>query len=97
MQKIFMVYKQSDTTEGRGPMVFHTAFTTEEVANAYIDDRPGVMGRTAKWSKEKYGDWKVIPAHLNETLDEAKAGFLAEERERALKKLSQRERDILGL
>ena len=57
--KIYVTYRNSDTTEGRGPMVSHKAFVDEQKAIDYIDTQPGIMGRMAKWSEEKYGDWEI--------------------------------------
>jgi hypothetical protein len=56
---IYLTYRNADMTEGRGPMVVDKAFLHKEDANNYIDDQPGCMGRRAKWSNAKYGDWEV--------------------------------------
>jgi hypothetical protein len=56
---IHLVFKNADMTEGRGPMIFDSAWLSEQAAKDYIDSKPGVMGRLAKWSQEKYGDWEV--------------------------------------
>jgi len=57
--RIYLVFRNSDMTEGRGPMVFDSAFIKKENANNYVDTKPGVMGRKVKWSEERYGDWVV--------------------------------------
>lgn len=57
--KIYLVYENSDMCEGRGPMIIHAAFTSFEEAAAYMDYRPGVMGRREKWSIKKHGDWEI--------------------------------------
>lgn len=95
--KIYQTYYNADMTEGRGPMVPGPAFLHRQHAVEYVDAQPGVMGRRAKWSLEKYGDWEVrdIEVHEHSLIDAAK------ERERikaaALKKLSAVEREALGL
>jgi len=95
--KIYQTYYNADMTEGRGPMVPGPAFLNRQHAVEYIDVQPGVMGRRARWSLEKYGDWDVreIEVHERSLIDAAK------ERERikaeALKKLSPTERAALGL
>lgn len=66
--KLFLVYKNSDMTEGNGPMVVHSIWLSEKNANEFIDKQRGVMGRLPdiKWSEwpERYGyggDWQVKP------------------------------------
>lgn len=58
---VFLTMRNADTTEGRGPMVHDKAFLQRDHAVEYIDRQPGVMGRQAKWSQEKYGDWRIEP------------------------------------
>lgn len=57
--KIYIVKRNSDSTEGRGPMVVDSVWLSREKANDYIDDQPGVMGVRQKWSHMPYGDWTV--------------------------------------
>ncbi len=59
MKTVHIVFRNADTTEGRGPMVLDRVFADKEKANAFIDSQPGVMGRRAKWSTILYGDWEV--------------------------------------
>ena len=59
MNKIFLVYENSDTTEGRGPMVIvkdSGFFLTEKEAWDFADTIPGVMGYKPQgsWRHEKY-------------------------------------------
>jgi len=58
---VYVVHRNSDTTEGKGPMVLDKIFQFLSDANNYVDDQPGVQGRRAQWSKETYGDWTVTP------------------------------------
>lgn len=91
--KIYLTKRNSDLTEGRGPMVNDLAFMHKEDAAAYIDHRPGVMGRRIKWSEENYGDWIIEEIEVREypynEQHEAKLKILA--------KLTKEERKILGL
>lgn len=94
---VYTVYRNSDMTEGRGPMVLDCAFTKEKYANEYIDTKCGVMGRKAKWSEEQYGDWEVRPITvLDYSVVEEK---YKKERIKfeALKKLTEKEKEALGL
>jgi hypothetical protein len=59
MKYVYLVYKNADMTEGRGPMVLDSVWGTEEDAWEYADNQEGVMGRKCKWSAQKYGDWEV--------------------------------------
>lgn len=42
--KIAIVRKNADFTEGKGPMLFHKAFTNEQLAHDYIMMQPGIYG-----------------------------------------------------
>jgi len=64
--KVYLVYKNSDMTEGRGPMIFDSVFLDKEKAENYIDGKLGVMGCKAIWSKEKYGDWEVREVEIED-------------------------------
>ena len=91
--KIYLTKVNADLNEGRGPMVNDLAFKHKEDAMAYIDYRPGVMGRSKKWSEEKYSDWIIeeieVREHPYNEQHEAKLKILA--------KLTKEERKILGL
>ena len=50
---IYLVKKNSDMTEGRGPMVVEAAYEDEEAAWAHANEHAGVMGR-----KPRGGDWR---------------------------------------
>jgi phospholipase C len=71
IDKVFVVYENSDMTEGRGPMVqVHDSgfFLDETEAWKFADTRRGVMGRcpqSGTWRQETFGDVtvKVIYAH----------------------------------
>lgn len=46
-QQVFVVYKNSDMTEGRGPMVMDSVWADKAEAEEYINTKLGVMGRSA--------------------------------------------------
>lgn len=96
-KQVYVVMRNSEMTEGRGPMVFHSLWSTKEVADHFIDEQPGVMGRKQKWSQQKYGDWTVTPMPVYEFLEEYETEKKLEIREQALKKLSHAEKVALGL
>lgn len=95
--KIYLTKRNIDMTEGRGPMVNDIAFLHRRHAEEYIDTKEGVMGRKAKWSKEKYGDWCVQEIDVVEysIVDEQLA--LAQEQREALNKLTPRQVKVLQL
>lgn len=66
MDKVYVVYQNADTTEGRGPMVQITDsgfFLTEKEAWDFADaEGVAVQGRkpqSGSWRTEKYGDLQV--------------------------------------
>jgi len=95
--KIWQTYRNSDETEGRGPMILDLTFLHKHDAARYIDNQPGVMGRRAKWSNEKYGDWtmkEVVVIHY----DVIEAGEKQVKLKlAALAKLTAEEKELLGL
>ena len=100
MKRIYLAMENSDTVEGKGPMVINCAFFKREEAEKYIDEQPGIMGRKSTkggWSKEKYGDWSVKELIVLESLEEASEIKTIKARERALQKLTLEERKLLGL
>lgn len=97
MITVYAAYRNWDTTEGRGPMVLDKAFKNKADADTYIDGQGGVMGRKAKWSQEKYGDWRVEAIRVFESLDDATKDHDRELRKSALAKLSDDERRVLGV
>lgn len=44
MTDVFIVLKNSDFTEGRGPMYFHSVWDTLEAATKYVMGQPGIFG-----------------------------------------------------
>jgi hypothetical protein len=95
--KIYMTKRNSDPIEGKGPMVNDKAFLYKEHAEAYIDTQPGIMGRKAKWSQEKYGDWTIVEIEIVEHDVVEHDRIKKEMKEKALAKLTDEEREVLGL
>lgn len=59
---VYAVYRNSDMTEGRGPMVLDKLFLYEDDAWNYANQQLGVMGykpRDGNWRNEEYGEWRV--------------------------------------
>ena len=94
---VYEVLANSDTVEGRGPMVGIALFTNETIAWEYANSKKGIMGRSNN------GDWRtysggrdldvrvrVLHSCLTEVDNDQK-------RQRALQKLSREDLEILGL
>lgn len=91
---IYLTLRQSDTTEGRGPMVADIAFTTREAAQEHVAGKTGVWGFRGSWQALVQGghwDIKEIPVY------DSAPSEIDELREKALAKLSIAERVALGL
>ena len=95
--KVYLTYRNSDLTEGRGPMVADACFSTRAVAASYIDALPGVMGRRQKWSQEEYGDWEIREIEVHDSIAELGKSRKAEIKKKALAKLGEEEKKALGL
>lgn len=95
MGKVYITYRQSDTMEGRGPMVMDKIFSHIHHANSYIDAQPGVWDRRKKWSEETSGDWKVVEHNVIEYDIISQAKLDEERTEKILERLDEREQDLL--
>ncbi len=90
--QIWQTYRNSDETEGRGPMVPDLAFLHQAHAERYIDEQPGVMGLLGR-----RGDWEIKPVNvIDYDIVQAKASK-EKIRQEALRKLSREEKEALGL
>ena len=94
--RIWQSYRNADDIEGRGPMVPDLAFLHKEHAERYIDEQPGVMGRRFKWSQSPYGDWTIKPIEVID-YDVTEEGIKKTKARMALAKLTDEEKEILGL
>lgn len=94
---VFVVFRNSDFNEGRGPDMMDSIWITQEEASKYIDQQPGIQGRRAKWSQETHGDWyiKIMPL-----IKDCDSKFKIDNealKQKALAKLTPQERKVLGL
>ena len=85
---IYMVTKNADQCEGRGPMVPHAFFFDMYEALNYMYDLPGVQGRRANWAEERFGDYQIEIQIVHDTAMSAHTmNEVAHELERAQAKL----------
>lgn len=86
---IYIVFKNADQTEGRGPMMAVEAFEFREHAYNYISS----VTKNDASSEIKQGWWDIreFVLHSEEFKKEDT------ERQKALSKLTERERELLGL
>ena len=100
--KIYIVTKNADFTEGRGPMLFHAAFITGEAAVEYVLQQQGIFGSAQRVEMGKYGHYAKcngynIDEHYLYSASDIETLKTDQERKYALSKLSARERSLLGL
>lgn len=99
--EVFSTYRNSDPTEGRGPMVLDFTFSDREDAVSYIESSKDPYGRTRSWNGDRYGDWEIKPVRVLESLAEVPEADAYAERQRirkiALAKLSDEEKLVLGI
>lgn len=56
MNTVFVVFKNADFTEGRGPMLLHRIYETFELAEEYVLLQPGIYG-----TKQGSSGWQPRP------------------------------------
>lgn len=86
-QMVYVVKKNADFTEGRGPMMFHKVFVDEETAVDYIMDQDGVFGspqceqtsRYARGGCRAFNGYALEPAPVVTRDDLEKFAYLQEE------------------
>lgn len=95
---VWVVKRNVDMTEGRGPMVLDSIWVDNKVEVAkYIDCQEGVMGRRAKWSEMDHGDWTMERVELKNSYAKEFSKHMEKVRKKALQKLTDEEREALGL
>jgi len=87
MRTIYLARENMDQTEGRGPMITIAAFEEEKDAKKAVKGR-GVMG---------YGDGAVAPLKVYSNFEDWKHGKMTEAKRTALEKLTEEEREALGV
>lgn len=55
--QVFLVYKNADMTEGRGPMVLDSIWLHQQDAENYANSRSGVMGIRGNQFHQRILDW----------------------------------------
>jgi hypothetical protein len=100
MKTIWVPFYNADSTEGRGPMVPKSfGFDAEIEALNYINTQPGIMGRRAPgghWSQHM-NDWVIRPIQVLSSASEVMDVERENLKNQALNKLTQAEREALGL
>ena len=99
MKYVHVVRKNSDTVEGRGPMIVDSIWAgeAEKCAKKYMDEQPGIMGRKGEWSKDRYGDWTIERVPVIQSYSTKKDTDSLLLREKALRKLTKEEKVALGV
>jgi hypothetical protein len=103
MKSVFIVLKNADFTEGRGPMLFHSVWEDGEQAIKYVEKQQGISGSRQKVERGKYGHFAYANGYLiNEkplmtSLGDVEAAELLTKREAALRKLNDEDKRVLGL
>ncbi len=89
--KVFVVKKNADFTEGRGPMLFNRIFSTFEAAEKYVLAQDGIYG--SKQGKSAYGGYNGYDIEEHEVLD----GWDAEDEIRKGQELKELEERVTRL
>lgn len=103
MDKIFIVFRNADFTEGRGPMLFHSAFSDGEEAIRYVEEQGGIYGSPQRVERGKYGyfahanGYHIKEVALHGSAEDIKKSQEEAARKTALAKLTARERKLLDL
>ncbi len=69
-EEVYIVYRNADFTEGRGPMLLHKIFSNFRAAEDYVMDQEGIMGTEQK--RDGYGGYNgfsIKPQRVIETYD----------------------------
>jgi len=104
MQFVFVVTKNTDFTEGRGPMMLHKVFASFDDAHKYIQDQEGIFGsaqskaadygdKVTTWSYNGYGIKKMQIM----TYETAHEDYQKQLKQTALAKLTDEEKIALGV
>jgi|GEM_PF-6445564 len=100
MFDVTAVYKNTDRTEGKGPMVLDRLFTSHSDAVEYVETQKGIYDVPVK-TERGYSGWELRTTSVAESLDDVPDVLVAVERNRqiaaARAKLSPEERELLGL
>ena len=92
-----MVYLTLKRGERGGPMVMDKCFLNNDHAVEYIDSQPGIDGVRKKWSEEKWGDWQIKEIEVLSYSGVDPEKEKEERRRQALLKLSDEDKELLGI
>ncbi len=87
MKTIYIAMRNSDMTEGRGPMVAIAAF----------ENRPDAVMAAKGWGVMGIGDGTVEELRVYSSFNDWEKGEAKWMRKRALDKLSEQDKRVLGL
>lgn len=87
MKTIYLAQRNADLNEGRGPNITLGGFVTQEAAKK----------AAAGWGVMGFGDGDVVPLKVYDTFAEYAKAHREEVIEKALRKLTAEEKEILGL
>ncbi len=101
-ESVFIVTKNTDMTEGRGPMTFEHCFATFELASDYVLSCSGIMGfhdnKLHKYTGLKDEYWTANARNIREVQILTTIPVSDEQlRAMALRKLTDQEKRALGL
>lgn len=101
MFTVYQVWRETDMTEPRAPMKPVVAFTSEQDAWECANKQSGIMGRKPKdgdWRTYSDGrDWDVKPLVVYQTYQESDRAHKEQLKKAALAKLTEAEKQVLGL
>ena len=105
MQKIWHILKNSDMTEGRGPMISTgIAFTDQKDAIQFIEKQYGIMGCSGEKARASYNHkffsancHQAVEITVHSNMKSAMDSINESEKEKALSKLTSKEKELLGL
>ena len=92
--QVFVVLKNADFTEGRGPMLFHKVFATKKAAHDYIMDQEGIYGSKQGVSSYGYNGYNIREVDVIESYDAGSKKIANEEYEKALQNLKAAEKNL---
>lgn len=103
MQKVYVVMRNADFTEGRGPMLMHSLWLRGPEAVKFVESQDGIYGSPQRVEMGKYGHYasangfQIDEKQIFVTLSEYEATADEAVRAAALAKLSPKEKAVLGL
>jgi hypothetical protein len=97
MFTICEISKNSDETEGRGPMKPIKYIKDRDEAIKYIEAQPDAWGREREWKGDRYGDFQLGTIPVFESLAEIEDYEPVDLKSQALAKLTPEEKRALGL